>query len=331
MHPLEIYIRELWDTRASGAAVPETSYYPALKNLLDQIGRGLTPKVRCIIHPKNLGAGIPDGGLYTPEQFHHGNEPAAFVGGLPARGAIEVKPPGVAVGATVMDPQVATYLGLYGQVLVTNLWEFALAILGEDGKAHELESYRLSPNEQAFWDGAAIPRRLAEQHGERFVDYLKRVMLRAAPLTAPKELAWLLAAYAREAKVRIETADLEALNVVRTALEEALGLRFEGERGEHFFRSSLIQTLFYGVFSAWVLWSKARPKASEDRFNWHDATWWLNVPMIRALFEQVATPSKLGPLNLVEVLDWAEMSLNRVDRGAFFDKFEESRAVQYFL
>jgi predicted helicase len=52
--------------------------------------------------------------------------------------------------------------------------------------------------------------------------------------------------------------------------------------------------------------------------------------MIRALFEQLATPSKLGPLNLVEVLDWAEMSLNRVDRPAFFDKFEESRAVQYF-
>ena len=28
---------------------------------------------------------------------------------------------------------------------------------------------------------------------------------------------------------------------------------FEGERGERFFRSTLIQTLFYGVFSAWVL------------------------------------------------------------------------------
>jgi hypothetical protein len=49
---------------------------------------------------------------------------------------------------------------------------------------------------------------------------------------------------------------------VRTALEEALGLKFEGEKGEHFFRSSLVQTLFYGVFSAWVLWSKQASRSA---------------------------------------------------------------------
>jgi predicted helicase len=52
--------------------------------------------------------------------------------------------------------------------------------------------------------------------------------------------------------------------------------------------------------------------------------------VIRALFEQVATPGKLEPLRLVEVLDWAAAALNRVDRGTFFSRFEESRAVQYF-
>ncbi len=52
--------------------------------------------------------------------------------------------------------------------------------------------------------------------------------------------------------------------------------------------------------------------------------------MIRALFEQVATPSKLGPLGLVEVLDWTGGVLNRVDREAFFERFSESHAVQYF-
>jgi len=52
--------------------------------------------------------------------------------------------------------------------------------------------------------------------------------------------------------------------------------------------------------------------------------------MIRALFEQVAVPSKLEPLDLVEVLDWTEAALNRVDRDAFFAKFEEGQAVQYF-
>ena len=45
--------------------------------------------------------------------------------------------------------------------------------------------------------------------------------------------------------------------------------------------------------------------------------------MIKALFEQVATPSKLGPLNIVEVLNWAGNTLNRVDQAAFFARFEE--------
>ena len=52
--------------------------------------------------------------------------------------------------------------------------------------------------------------------------------------------------------------------------------------------------------------------------------------MIKALFEQVATPTKLGPLGLVEVLDWTAAALNRVDRPAFFEKFLETHAVQYF-
>ena len=52
--------------------------------------------------------------------------------------------------------------------------------------------------------------------------------------------------------------------------------------------------------------------------------------MIKALYEQVATPTKLEPLGLTEVLDWTEAVLNRVDRKAFFENFEEGHAVQYF-
>src|SRR5204863_6407352 len=104
-----------------------------------------------------------------------------------------------------------------------------------------------------FWSAAAHPHATATKLGDRFVEYLKRVMLHATPLTEPKDVAWFLASYARDAKARIEEAELPALNSVRAALEEALGLRFEGQKGEHFFRSTLVQTLFYGVFSAWVL------------------------------------------------------------------------------
>jgi hypothetical protein len=150
-----------------------------------------------------------------------------------------------------------------------------------------------------------------------------------APLADPRDVAWFLASYARDAKARIEGAGLPALTAVRQGLEAALGIRFEGTKGDHFFRSTLVQTLFYGVFSAWVLWHAESP-ARRDRFEWRQAAWSLRVPMIRALFERVAAPTQLRPLDLVEPLDWAAAALNRVDRAAFFQRFVEEHAVQYF-
>src|SRR5213080_55030 len=65
--PLETYLRELRDGRAIGVA--ETSFYGPLANLLNAIGGQLKPRVRCIIPPTSAGAGIPDGGFYTPDQL----------------------------------------------------------------------------------------------------------------------------------------------------------------------------------------------------------------------------------------------------------------------
>ena len=142
---------------------------------------------------------------------------------------------------------------------MTNYRDFVLVGQDAEGKPAKLETFRLADNEKAFWAAAIIPRSLAEKMGVRFEEYLLRVMLHAAPLAAPEDVAWFLASYARDARARIEGVELPALATVRSALEEALGLKFEGEKGEHFFRSTLVQTLFYGVFSAWVLWAKQQP------------------------------------------------------------------------
>jgi hypothetical protein len=335
MNPLETYIRAIYDIRSTGAAVAETAYYPALSNLLNEVGKTLKPKVRVIINLKNRGAGLPDGGLFTPDQFQKSaGEP--LPGAIPARGVIEVKPASNDAWLTADGEQVSRYWGKYRQVLVTNLRDFLLVGQDAEGNQVKLEAYRLAANEAEFWKEATHPRRLAAAHGDRGIEYLKRVMLQAAPLAAPKDLAWFLASYARDAKARIAGVALPALNTLRAALEEALGLKFEGtkadpDKGEHFFRSTLVQTIFYGVFSAWVLWDKKHPRTDRKaRFNWRETVWYLHVPMIRALFEQLATPAKLGPLGLVEVLEWTETTLNRVDRASFFDQFEEGHAVQYF-
>jgi hypothetical protein len=91
MHALETYLQDLRATRSSGGAVKETSYYPALANLLNEVGKTLKPKVRCIVHLQDTGGGIPDGGLFTEEQIRN-NVNDLLAGATPARGAIEAKP-----------------------------------------------------------------------------------------------------------------------------------------------------------------------------------------------------------------------------------------------
>jgi hypothetical protein len=329
MHPLETYLRDLRDIRSTGAAVKETSYYPPLANLLNAVGATLKPRVRCLINLKNQGAGMPDGGLFTADQFPRGaDEPVA--GQTPSRGAIECKGPKDDAWLTATAEQVTRYWDRYRQILVTNYRDFVL--VGQDqvtARPVILETFRLAPNEKAFWQAAAQPAALVMAQSDRFVEYLKRVMLHAAPLADPKDVAWFLASYARDAKARMAAAELPALTAVRTALEEALGLKFEGAKGEHFFRSTLVQTLFYGVFSAWVLWHRTHRRPGE-RFDWETASRYLHVPILRKLFRELADPVQLQEWRLDEVLEWTATVLNRVDRAAFFAKFQDAEAVQYF-
>jgi hypothetical protein len=243
---------------------------------------------------------------------------------------IEVKGLAEPVLAIADTDQVSRYWQRYRLVLVTNYREFLLVGVDARGQPVRLEAFTLAETDTAFWDACAHPRRIARLKGASFVEYLRRALTHLAPLTRPSDLAWLLASYARDALARVEAVELPALQTVRSGLEEALGLRFEGPKGEHFFRSTLVQTLFYGVFSAWVQWCKEQPLGSATRFDWHMAEWSLHVPMVRTLYEQVATPGQLRPLGLVEVLDWAGAALNRVDREAFFAAFDEGLAVQYF-
>jgi len=249
MNPLETYLTDLRDIHSTGAGVAETSFYPALANLLNEIGKTLKPKVRCVINLANRGAGLPDGGLFTPDQFQKGSDAEPKPGQPPARGVLEAKPSSQDVDKIARTGQVERYCGEYGLVLVTNFRDFLLLGRDAQGKPLLLEQYTLAADEKTFWRAAAHPQKTAEEQGERFCEYLKRVMLSNAPLSTPQELAWFLASYARDARARVEAvADLPALAAVREALEEGLGMKFSGERGEHFFRSTLVQTIFYGVF-----------------------------------------------------------------------------------
>jgi len=330
MRHLEAFLFACLSVHRTGGGTGETSFYTPINNLLDAVGASLQPRVRCIMQLKNLGAGSPDGGLFTSEQFDRKTSHVKDLS-APARGVIEVKSPAEALGLTAKSLQVDKYWNRYKLVLVTNLREWLL--IGErQGRRVALERYTLATDEAGFWQTiAAHPVRAQQQHGQTFVDFLQRVLQHNAPLAAPKDLAALLASYAREARHRVEHADETAAKQVgslQASLEAALGLRFENGEGAHFFRSTLVQTLFYGVFSAWVL--RHEEPGHQGPFDWKSAAHSLNVPMIAALFGQLSQPAKLKALKLTEVLDWTADALNRVDTEAFFKAFETTRSIQYF-
>ena len=335
---VETYFVDLGRVRASGGATGERSSYPVLANLLNAVGATLKPKVFCVVELADQGAGHPDIGLYSAKQLQKGSRQE---GQTPEHGVVEVKSAEDNAWLTADGPQVSRYWGRYRLVLVTNTREFVL--LGEDlsGRPAKLETFRLAEDEETFEHRLGKPRSFAHVVGAGLGEYLSRALSHTVALTEPKDLAWLLASYARDGLARVEAAgDAPSLAAVRSALEEALGVRFEGQKGARFFHSALVQTLFYGIFSAWVLWARAGAKSdvgplfadvsSAARFDWRTAVWHLRAPVLRALFQQLSDPGRLQPLGLVEVLDWTAAVLDRVDRPAFFARFNEGEAVPYF-
>ena len=144
-------------------------------------------------------------------------------------------------------------------------------------------------------------------------------------LSRPQDVAFFLASYARDALIRVEARpDLPGLLNLRSALERSLGIAFDARDGEHLFRSTLVQTLFYGLFTAWAAHDHARP------FDWRAADYDLNLPVIRLLNNLIRAPQSLRPLDLETLLDAATATLARVDRAAFFVNFDAAHAVQYF-
>ena len=324
---VETYFADLGRVRASGGATGERSSYGPLANLLNAVGLTLKPKVFCVGELADQGAGHPDFGLYAAKQLQKGRPRQ---GQVPERGVVEVKSVGDDAWLTTDGDQVSRYWRRYRLVLVTNTRDFVL--LGENavGRPAKLETFRLAENAETFGHRLETPRTFAREVGAGLGEYLCRTLSHQAALAEPKDLAWLLASYARDGLARVEAAgDAPQLKAVRSALEEALGVRFEGQRGERFFCSTLVQTLFYGVFSAWVLWARQIP-CPRGRFNWREAVWHLRAPVLRALFHQLSGPGRLQPLGLVEVLDWTAAALERVDRPAFFARFNEGEAVPYF-
>ena len=309
-------------SRVSRVGTPELSHYTALDNLFDAIGDQLKPRVRAVVHHSEAGGDQPDLGFFSAAA----KEPLS---GSPDRGVVEVKGSEADLDHLIASEQVAKYWRTHKLVLVTNLRQFALVGENSSGTKTTLERCALAETDAQFEELLKHTTRAANRHGVSLGEYLARAMEHTAAISEPRDLARLLASYARDALQRVEraVAEEDSLQPIRAALEQALGMRFEDERAEEFFRSTLVQTLFYGVFAAWVLWARA---GKSGRFRWKDTVDYLRAPVLRMLFHQLTDPGRLERLELVDVLDWTEAALERVDRDEFLKRFSQGEAVQYF-
>lgn len=318
------YLRRMREIKATRMATAETSYYTPLENLLNGVGASLSPRIVVTSQlstrspaasPRTASTrALPDFGFFAEENQD-------------LRGLVEAKGTAEEVPAIAVRPQVATYLRVVPSVLVTNFRSFLLVMRADNGTVAMGPSYTIGDTEDVFWDTPIES--LVAAHESGLHDFLSDILGRSLPISNAEELANVLARYATEARKLLARQPNLALDPLRVAMTQALGINFSGPHGEEFFRSSLIQTIFYGLFSAWTLWVEEGAREG-GRFDWSDASAYLSVPVVGALFEAVATNRRLRDFNLAEPVRWAEDALNRVQRDTFFANFEQQSAIQYF-
>ena len=298
----------------------EASYYPALKTLLSAGLRhlGLPEDVRVNTSERRLGGGsdLPDIALYD------GGGDFAIVCG-------EVKTPPIAIAdmatSTDRNDQIGRYLAQTGAVLLSNVRSIGLLVskpgFGKDGpvpptQRELLDVVDLWPSLSAFSSGESIDIR----SGEHLIHLIEEAVTAFAPIAEPETLARILAVQARRAKEGLPRAFGVAVQSLADDFGEALGITFEGQEGEEFFRSSLVQTVYYGLFAGWLLW--ARRKGDGKEFDWRTIPTQLRIPFLGELFYEIQHPRRIQELGLRDRLDHAVATMGRVDRDRFFDRLK---------
>lgn len=294
----------------------ENSFYPAIKSLISAILKHETLPFEVRVNTSEssaTGHDMPD--------FVLGDD-KLFVGVFG-----EVKRPTVNLeelaASTDQNDQIGRYLAQTGVVLLCNVRAFGLlaCVPGYERpttgsvppekreliKTIDLWSAVSGTGSKAKVDAAAIV---------EFTEIIDRSVTDFAPLADPADLAKVLARQARDAKDAMP-ADLKPIKPLLDDYHQALGLSFDlgDERGNRFFRSSLVQTAFYSMFAAWVLWDKSAE--DDDIFEIDDAHANLPIRFLDALLHDLRHPTRLKALGLEVHLARAISTLNRIDRPLF--------------
>ena len=205
-------------------------------------------------------------------------------------------------------------------------------MLGLDAKGGLLSSkrYCLAPTEAEFWPPRTPPHAGGAGRPSLRVPQAGAAQRRAA---GGARGSGLVPGLLRPRGPRpLEAAELPALDAVREALEEALGSSSREKRASTSsvpLSSRPSSTACSPPGSCGV--TSTSPGRSAPASTGSTAAWTLRVPVVQALFDQIATPNLLGTLGLVPVLDLAAAALNRVDQTSILQPdSKQHHAVQYF-
>jgi hypothetical protein len=312
------------------AAIPsstESTFYPEIKSLLTAILKdgGLPFEIRTSTSEKQ---GMPDFVL---------GDGAIFVGVYG-----EVKRENVTLAdlaaSTEQNDQIGRYLSDTGVVLLSNISGFGLlacrpGYVRNPGTPVNPEDRELLKTID-LWSassGAVTHPKVDQAAIADLTEIVERAVTDYASIADPADLAKILARQARDAKLAMPE-DLKPVEPLLDDYRHALGLAFDisDEKGDRFFRSSLVQTLFYSAFAAWILWDRTAP--DDVQFEADDAQKHLQIPFLKALVYDIRHPSRMKHLGLEDHLARAIATLNRVDRKLFrarmnFPTIDEQTAI----
>ena len=312
---LQNYAEEV--SRLAGAATTaEESYYPSIKHLLAAIlkERNLPGDVRVNTKERREGGGLdrPDLAVYD------GGGDFILVGceaKLPGQDLLEL------ATSDGGNSQVGRYLAKSKVVILTNVWGYVLVTAPAwSGAGAVPVDNRVVGQVVDLWSSAAAMKQGQPPNDQALValaDLVEEAVTAFAAIAEPESLARVLARQARRAKADMPEEFNSAVSNLAQDFGAALGITFEGEEGQEFFRSSLVQTVFYGLFAAWTLWQRA---GASGEFRWREVPQHLRIPFLGSLFYDIQHPSRIKDLGLAPHLDQAEATLERVDAGRFFTK-----------
>jgi Type ISP C-terminal specificity domain/N-6 DNA Methylase len=308
---IRTYLDEVSRLRRTGQAVAETSYYPAVHELLSGIGGSLSPRRTALTHPAlgTYGGGMPDNALYDADT-------GVLV--IP----IEIKPAETDLASIIARKQVVGYARSYGggRVLVTNLRHFGVAELDSTGAlaftSTPVELVAAAANLDPVHP-IALPNVEAALPGLLTAGTATR-----ATVKDPEMLAALLAFHAKAILDQVlATKDhRQLLSTIHQAFKEGLGMELDAE----FLVPTVVQTLVYGIFASWL-----DHDPGHGTYEWRRDTQTLRPLAAADLFHQIMSPGFTQACPIDTRLDSVAGVLDWVDKPQFSSQFDQG-AIEYF-